>query len=376
MKPFLEDCFGNASSTFHSRGLKSSEAIVKARQQLAQLLDADPESIIFTSGGTESCLHAFLGVLRYHLQNKKSVPACILSNVEHPAVNESANLLRELKGVLKLVVSVDEDGQLNEAELRELFAANPNSIVSFMLANNETGVVFPVARLSALAKEFGAIVHCDATQVVGKLPISFPELGVDLLSLSAHKFGGPKGVGALLVRKGCAWAAVMPGGGQESGRRGGTEAVAQIVGLGAAAEFKSKLLASGLSQKLERVRDVFESELRDRLENVAFHAVNSERLPNTSSVYIPGVNAIDIRASLTDLGIVVSTGSACASSHATASPVLQAIGRSAAECLSVFRVSFGVEHTEDMARQVAENMARLVNKDLEKRNEEMKALLS
>lgn len=374
MRVYNEECFGNASSTFHSQGKIASDAIATARTQLAQLLDADITEVIFTSGGTESCLHAFLGVLRYHLSRKNKISASILSAVEHPAVCESATLLEELSGVTKIIVPVDEQGQLNEEVFRQQLEAKPNSLVSIMLANNETGIIFPVAQLCSIAKQHGAVVHCDATQVVGKLPVSFSRLGVDLLSLSAHKFGGPKGVGALLVKKEASWVPVMPGGGQESGRRGGTEAVAQIVGLGAAAKLKSESLTGGLSVQLEEVRGVFESKLRQLLSDVVFHGEQQERLPNTSNVYIPGVNAIAIRAVLADIGIVVSTGSACASSHATASAVLQAIGRTPNECLSVFRVSFGKEHSSEDAKQVAEQIGRLAIEDRAKRKKELEEL--
>ena len=383
MKPFLERCYGNASSTFHSLGKEAFDALEHARHQLASLLDTKAEQVLFTSGGTESCLNAFLGVLRQRIQNNSNISKIIITAVEHPAVQESAVLLSELCGVETITIGVDSLGELDFKSLEDSLRSNPGALLSVMYANNESGIFFPIEKIVALARAHGATIHCDATQAVGKVPISFAGIGVDMLSLSAHKFGGPKGVGALLLRPDCQWSPVMPGGGQEFGKRGGTQAVAQIVGLGAAAAYRQELLKGDFVEKSQKIRDSFEQSLRSKIAEVEFHGELLEktsakaitRLPNTSSVYIPNVNAIEVRNQLAQSGIVVSTGSACASSHTSASPTLLAMGRTATECVSVFRVSFGLEHSLEDATTIAEELAKLSIADRDLRRVELDSLI-
>lgn len=370
MLPYFSDSFGNASSTFHRRGKEAAAALDQARERLAQLIDAEPEQIVFTSGGTESCVQAFLGVLRAQVH----LPAIAISAVEHPAVQECAALVKAFHPLEVGTISVDSVGKLDMESFESFLRSYPGALVSLMAGNNETGILFPIKELAAQAQENGAIFHCDATQIVGKQPLSFKKLGVDLLSLSAHKFGGPKGIGALVLRDTAKWQTVMPGGGQERGRRGGTEAVALIAGMGAAAKQRTTRLSQGLEDSLKKTRDTFEQILRELIPEVEFHGETEARLPNTSSVYIPGVQALAVRDRLAEKEIVLSTGSACHSTHTTGSKVLRALGRTPLECLSVFRISFGPEHNETHAREMAEALAECAIADRSQRAAELAKL--
>ena len=342
IRPYVTNEFGNPSSRTCELGEKAREALDVGRSELARLLSAKPEEIVFTSGGTESCFAAIVGAMRA-LKNKRHI---IISAVEHPAVTEAAAFARELLGAEVSIVPVDRNGELDLDKLFDSIRVN-TGLMSFMLANNETGVLFPLQEVVSMAHARGILVHTDAVQTIGKIPVHFQELGVDLLSLSAHKFGGLKGSGALLIREGTQWEPVVKGGGQERGRRGGTESVPLIAAMGEAARYRRVALDEGSFQKIKATRDFFESTVKERIPAVHVNGERAQRLPNTSSLRFEGVVAHDIIPVLAKRGIIVSAGSACKATSVEPSHVLKAMGLSTVECLSTIRFSFGLDTSRE-----------------------------
>lgn len=318
MAPFLTEIYGNPSSA-HELGRAARQAVERAREAVAAMLGAAiPGEIVFTSGGTESDNWAITAALSG--ANKRHI---ITTQVEHEAVRNLADRL-ENEGVRVTRLGVDELGNIDLEQLRsELFPET--TVVSVMHANNETGVLFPIREIASIVKEHsGALVHVDGVNAAGKIPIDLKSTEIDLYSISGHKFHGPKGIGALYVRSGVELLPWFTGGGQESGKRAGTEAVHQIAGLGAAAELVQDM---GTMERVRGLRDELESRV---LENIPNSRVNGNpnperRLPNTSNISFENANGEVIMARLNDMGIYVSTGSACASADHTASPVLQAM---------------------------------------------------
>jgi cysteine desulfurase len=322
------DLTGNASSV-HAWGRRARSTVEDARESVAALVGAKPDWVVFTAGGTEANNLALRGV---------SVASVAASAVEHPSVLKARSDIREIPVDANGVVGIDAIGQAD--------------LVSVMLANNETGVVQPVARVAEIAKINGALVHCDAVQAAGRMKIAMTALGADLMSLSAHKIGGPQGVGALIVRPGVRLDAVQTGGGQERGARAGTENVAGIAGFGAAA-------AEALSdlprmQALEHLRNKLEAGLRVAAPEVEIFGVNAERLSNTSCIALPAVSA-ESQLMVFDLaGVMVSSGSACSSGKVAKSHVLQAMGVADDIAETAIRVSLGWTTTEaDIDRFIA-----------------------
>jgi len=322
---------GNASSV-HQAGRKARARIDKARQQVADLVGAPAKNVIFTSGGTEADNLALRGFGPRHL---------IVSGIEHGAILAPAFLLDRDAAI----VDVDEQGRVDLDALEAALAASDGpALVSLMLANNETGVIQPVAEAAEIAHAHDALLHCDAIQGAGKITIDINELGADLLSLSAHKFGGPQGVGALVMREDRTVLAQMVGGGQEMGRRSGTENVAGIAGFGEAARLAAEDLAE--FAKLAKLRD----DLEDRLAEIAparkIIGADADRVPNTSCVTMPGVRS-DTQVMALDLaGIAVSAGSACSSGKVSASHVLDAMGMEMDEAMTAIRVSLERDTTQ------------------------------
>jgi cysteine desulfurase len=355
IRPYLSDEFGNPSSKTNSLGIRAREAIEKAREQLGCFLGAEPEEVIFTSGGTEANFSALVGVFRAQREKRH----LILSAVEHPAVSETAKFLREMCGVEYTQISVDCSGQLNLDQLNR--AIRPDTaVLSVMLANNETGVLSPLREIVEFAHTRKLLVHTDAVQAIGKVPLDFHELGVDLLSLSAHKFGGVKGAGALFVRTGTAWEGVVKGGGQESGRRGGTESVPLIAALGEAARIRKQQMSEGLLEHVRSIRDFFEQALVERIPQCRINGTSSPRTPNTSSVLIEDTLAQDVISLLNQQGIILSAGSACKTASPEPSHVLRAMGLTTVDCLSTVRFSFGAEHTRETVLHVLDILCQTV----------------
>lgn len=347
MEPYFARTFGNASSPYAvSRDARS--AVDRARAQVAALIGAQSDEIVFTAGGTESDNGALWGVALANLEQRGHV---IISAVEHPAVSETALALREL-GFTISYAAANSDGVVSaEAVARRL---QPDTLlVSVMAVNNEVGVCQPIAEVAALLQGHGVLLHTDAVQAAGKIAVDVGMWGVDLLSLSAHKFGGPKGVGALFVRRGVKLRSWVRGGAQERGRRAGTENVPSIVGMGAAAEAAQCDLESNRQQW---------SALRERLEMALLAlggTINGQavpRAPHITSVALSGHRAESLALNLDLRGFAVGTGSACASGALEPSHVLTVMGLSQAAARASLRVSLGTQST---MREIEEFLTEL-----------------
>ncbi len=324
---------GNASSV-HEEGRKARAVIETARDVIARELGTIAPTIVFTSGGSESCNQALCGV---------SASRIIVSSVEHPCVLEAARAA----GCQVDVADVDEAGVVDLQALEQLLDDGEGRVlVSVMLANNETGAIQPVRDVVAIAQKHNALVHCDAVQAFGKIPVNFGLLGVDMLSVSAHKLGGPQGVGALVVRDGLPVAPLIAGGGQELRRRAGTENTAGIAGFAAAAR-----AASQTESDIKGLRLQIESVLEDGPGEVVVFSADVDRLPNTVCFALNGLEA-DTALMAFDLdGIAVSSGSACSSGKVQSSHVLEAMGAGEIATKSAIRVSLGWSSTvEDVSR--------------------------
>lgn len=343
MLPYLREEFGNPSS-IHSHGQRAKAALYDAREQVAGLIGASPNEILFTSGGTEADNLAILGVLdgaeggRSHL---------ITSVVEHHAVLDTMKALAK-KGVPVTFLKVDRAGKVSSGELEKALGSE-TLLVSIMHANNETGVVQPIAELSRLAHEAGAYFHTDAVQSVGKIPVNVDALGVDLLSLSGHKIYGPKGIGALYVRRGVKIRPVFRGGGQERARRPGTENLAGIVGLGHAGQLAEAELHHGAS-RLAALRDELTRNVLARIPGSRVNGANGgcvERTPNTVNFSFDGVEGETLIIALDLKGCAVSTGAACSSGTVEPSHVLMAMGLGPERVQGSIRVSLGKYTTSE-----------------------------
>ena len=323
---------GNPSSV-HGFGRDVRKRIEDAREQIAALIGCSPPELVFTAGGTEANNTALSGAGRRVL---------IVSAIEHPAVLRTAEAVAEEH----IVLPVDGEGLLDMASLDKALAAHgPEALVSVMLANNETGVIQPVAEIAARATAAGALVHCDAVQAPGRIPVSFAGLGVDMMSIAAHKFAGPKGIGALVVRSGLEIAPLIHGGGQERGLRGGTENAAGIVGFGTAAQLAQGDLAR--AGQIAALRDRLEARLRETEPDVVIFSEGASRLPNTSCLTMPGVQSETQVMGLDLAGVAVSAGSACSSGKVEPSHVLRALGAADAVGGCAIRVSMGWATTEE-----------------------------
>jgi cysteine desulfurase len=321
MAEVAQEYFGNPSSS-HCFGRTAAGLVLQARQQVADLLRADSAEINFTSGGTESDNLALKGVV-LPLLCRGLKPHVIVSAVEHPAILESC-LFLERAGAEITRLSVAADGTLEPDQVAA--AIRPETVlVSLMLANNETGVIFPLDKVSAITRDRGILLHTDAVQALGKVPIDVSDLGVDLLSLSGHKVYGPKGIGALWLRSGVELEPLLHGGGQESGLRSGTENLIGIAALGCACELLRKNMGEE-GVRIERLRNEIEAGLADALGGqLIFHGHRQLRVPNTISLSVPYLDGEALLAHLDMEGIAVSAGSACSSAEHQGSPVLRAM---------------------------------------------------
>ncbi len=340
MQPFLTEFYGNPSSGYDF-GRESKKAVVNARRQVTELLGASDENeIIFTSGGTESDNQAILGTL----ENNEYKRHIVTTQVEHEAVRKVCDKL-EQNNYEVTRLEVDENGELNLDKLKNALRKD-TAVVSVMLANNETGILFPVEEIAEIVKAHStAVFHVDGVNAVGKISIDLKNTGIDLFSISGHKFHAPKGIGALYVKNGVELSPLLIGGGQENGRRAGTEAIHQIVGLGAAAEFVEDVSAMN---EMRRLRDRLENEILNKIPNSRLNGTNesNKRLPNTSNISFPNLNGEAILAKLNDRGICVSTGSACNAETHTASPVLQAMNIPYSDAMGAIRFSLGRFNSE------------------------------
>ncbi len=352
MQPYFSELYGNPSS-LHSFGGNIAHKIEEARARLAALLGADEDEIIFTGCGTESDATAIHSALTT-FPDKRHI---VTSVVEHPAV---LGLCEHLEGAGYQVtyLSIDEQGRLDLGELAEA-VTDDTAIVSIMHANNESGVVFPLDDIAQIVKERGCLLHTDAVQSVGKLPLDMTDTPVDFLSLSGHKLHGPKGVGALFVRRGTAYAPLLLGGHQEDNRRAGTENVASIVGLGKAAQ----LAAQNMEQEQTRVRamrDRLQEELLARCPDTIVNGADSPRLPNTLNISFGYIEGESITLMLDELGICVSTGSACSSGSLEVSHVIQRMKVPEMFAHGSIRISLSRYNTEQEIDYVIEQLPPIV----------------
>jgi cysteine desulfurase len=335
MQPYFGEHFGNASS-MHRQGQEARAAVERARGAVARLLEARESEIVFTSGGTESDNLAISGLAR-------EGDHVITSTTEHHAVLNVCRHLEEV-GCEVTYVPVDGRGLVDPADVKR--ALRPNTkLISIMLANNETGVLQPVAEIGKIAAEAGVYFHTDAVQAAGKIPMRVDEIGCDLLTISAHKLHGPQGVGALYVRKGTALAAMMYGGRHERSRRAGTENVPGIVGVGKAAELARAGLERGDNQSIGEMRDGMERELLSQVEFASVNGAGAPRVPNTTNICFDGIEGEATVIALDLKGLAVSTGAACSSGAIEPSHVLLAMGLPSERARASIRFSLGRQTT-------------------------------
>jgi cysteine desulfurase len=355
MLPWLADHYGNPSSGYRF-GRDARKAVERAREQVATLIGAQPGEIVFTSGGTESNNAA----IRSALALRPDCRTLVSSTVEHSAVEEVLKHHQSTGYGLRLN-PVDSTGQLDLEAWRMSLAEGSVAIASLILANNETGVLSPLAQAAAIAAEHGVYFHTDAVQAVGKIPLNVSALTVHALSLSAHKLHGPKGIGALYLNRHARFEPQTLGGGQEQDRRSGTENVPAIVGFGVAAELAVRHLAE--AGRIAALRDAFEAAVIAELPDVAINGEPANRLPNTSNLYFPGVDGEGILILLDEAGVCCSPGSACSTGAVQPSRIVRAMGHSAARARSSVRFSLSrftsAEEIEAAAAAVVKAVGKL-----------------
>ena len=340
MDPYFCENYGNASSLY-DLGYKSKEAINEARIKVAKVLNAKPNEIYFTSCGSESDNLALKGVARANRQKGNHI---ITSKIEHPAVLNTCRQL-EKEGFKVTYLNVNKNGFVDLEELKN--SINSNTIlVSIMFANNEVGTIQPIKQIANIAHKYNAIFHTDAVQAVGNVKIDVQEMGIDLLSMSAHKFYGPKGVGALYVRKNVNFVQLQNGGHQENDKRAGTENVAGIVGLGKAIELADKNMEEN-NKKLLELRQYFLEQIKNKMPYIRINGDLNNRLPGNINISFLYVNGKDIVKMLANYGICTSSGSACSSGLPQPSHVLLAMGLNEGIAKSSLRITLGKENTKE-----------------------------
>jgi len=352
MLPFFREFHGNPSS-IHAEGSRAREAIDEARALVAGLIGAAPEEVHFTSGGSEADNWALKGGINAAAGRRR----ILVSKVEHHAVWQTCQYLAKQGRIIEYL-PVDADGRVDPDAVAALLGEEV-ALVTVMHANNETGVIQPVDQIGPLTRHAGVPFHIDAVQSFGKIPVHVDELGADMLALSAHKINGPKGVGALYIRRGTKVENLLEGGGHEYGRRGGTENVAGIVGFGRAAELAVASMAKA-TQRIELLRDRLEQKLVDAVEAVVVNGGGAERLANTLNLAFSGVEAEGIVLGLDLAGIAVSSGSACSAGTSAPSHVLLAMGLEPRLAAAAVRFSLGKDTTEAEVDRVVEVLPPLV----------------
>ncbi|WP_068114905.1 cysteine desulfurase NifS [Tropicimonas marinistellae] len=355
MLPFFSEQFGNASS-IHAFGEDVGSALRKARRSLQALIGAEfDHEIIFTSGGTESNNAAIRSALAANPQRTEF----ITSAVEHPAILSLADWLEKHEGITVHRIPVDKEGRLDIDAYREALNSK-TALVSFMWANNETGTIFPVDGLAELAHEAGALFHTDAVQAVGKVPIDLKSTEIDMMSLSSHKLHGPKGLGALYVRKGVRFRPLLRGGHQERGRRGGTENAPAIIGLGKAADLTLATMAGDLP-RIAALRDRLEEGIVEKVGHCFVTGDARDRLPNTTTIAFEYIEGEAILMLLNKQGIAASSGSACTSGSLEPSHVLRAMDIPFTAAHGAIRFSLSRETTEAEVDRVIEAVPAIID---------------
>ena len=365
MLPFLTKYYGNPSSGY-AFAARARKAVDLARERLAALLGCAPSEIVFTSGGTESNNAVIRSALAYSAvaaakagQFEPRGKHVVASAVEHSAVLRPCQDLEKCDCAVTFL-RVDRDGTVDLAEL-EAALRPETALVSIMWANNETGVLFPVEKIAEICRQRDVLFHTDAVQAVGKIPIRLRETAINFLSLSAHKFHGPKGVGALYVNGRTRFGPLIAGGGQENGRRGGTENVAGIVGLGKAAELALKYLAEGKGS-VHSMRDRFEKAILESVSGASVNGTGALRIPNTSSLSFEGIESSNALLLLDRHGICCSAGSACRTGSQEASHVLRAMNPNGDGARRSLRFSFGRFNSEAEIDRAIEIVPKVIEK--------------
>jgi len=354
MLPYFTQFYGNPSS-MHTFGGNVGMKVKEARAKVADLIGAQPEEIVFTSCGTESDSTAIWAALRSHPEKKHIV----VSKVEHPAVKNLAEYLAR-HGYRISFVPVNRQGNLDLDYLYD-HLSDETALVSLMWANNETGVIFPIEEIAAKVHSRGIVFHTDAVQAVGKVPINLADYQVDLMSLSGHKLHAPKGIGTLFVRRGTKFAPFLLGGHQEHGRRGGTENVASIIGLGKAAELAADRMTEE-NQKVHALRDRLEKELLSRIPSATVNGDTDNRLPNTTSIAFEFVEGEAILLMMDEFNICASSGSACTSGSLEPSHVLRAMGVPFTAAHGSIRFSLSVYNTDADIDLVIEKLPPIIER--------------
>lgn len=358
MLPYFTEKFGNAASRNHAFGWEAEEAVETARKQLAHLIHADAKELVFTSGATESDNLALKGVLEMYREKGEHI---ITSVTEHRAILDTAKALETKRGAKVTYLPVDKTGRVNPDDVRNAMT-DRTILVSIMMANNEIGTINPIKEIGKIAKEKGVLFHCDATQGVGKIPVNVQEMGIDLMSFSAHKIYGPKGIGALYVRKKAPRVRIAPiidGGGHERGMRSGTLPVPLIVGFGKAAELCEQEM-SAESVRLAALRDRLQAGITNVLEAVYLNGHPTERLPhnlNLSFAYVEGESLL-----MGVKEIALSSGSACTSATLEPSYVLRALGVGSDLAHSSIRFGLGRFNTEEEIEYTIKRMIETVTR--------------
>lgn len=350
MLPFLQEEYGNPSSIY-SKGRKIKEEITKSRQNIAQLLHANPSEILFTSCGSESNVTAIMSAVKNN-PNKKHI---ITTKVEHASIMETMSYLE--KNDYKITyLSVDEKGRLSLEELKSAIEED-TLLIAIMMANNEIGNIYPIKEIGEMAKEHHILFHCDAVQAIGKIPINVKELNVDTLSFSGHKIHAPKGIGVLYVKESTPFTPLIFGH-QENNRRGGTENVPYIIGIGTSAKlilednYKS-------TEYIKNLRDKMEEKIKQNISAVMIYGDIENRMPNTSNIAFKGVKGDELLLVLESFNIFVSTGSACNAYNAEPSHVLTACKANLSD-YSPIRISLGTDNTEEEIEQFVKTLINVV----------------
>ncbi len=354
MMPYFSEFYGNPSS-MHFFGGQVQKKVNEAREQVADFLGAEPSEIVFTSCGTESDNAAIFGTLDSYPEKRHF----ITTRVEHPAINNVSTYLSR-KGYRVTELSVDREGRLDLDELKEAITEQ-TVLVSIMYANNETGVVFPIEEVGKILKGRGIPFHTDGVQAAGKIPLNMKQSTVDLLSVSGHKLHAPKGIGILFIRKGTKFSPFMIGGHQEKGRRGGTENVPYIIGMGKACELAKKHLDTE-NTRVKALRDYLETRLLEKIPNTLINGDQVHRLPNTLSVSFEYVEGESILLLLSDLGICASSGSACTSGSLEPSHVLRAMGVPFTAAHGSIRFSLSIYNTKEEMDYIIEHLPPIIQR--------------
>ena len=361
MFPYFIEAYGNPSSLY-KLGRTAKVGIEEARKHVANLINCDKNEIYFTSGGTESDNTALKGVMYLNKNKRKHL---ITTKIEHHAILNTCKTLEE-NGYKVTYLNVDKDGIINLEELINAITKD-TILISVMFANNEIGSIQPIKKIGKIAKEKGIIFHTDAVQACANVRIDVKEMNIDMLSLSGHKIGAPKGIGALYVNKNIEFKNLIDGGHQEREKRAGTENVPGMIGLGEACKIAKNNMNSHV-KKLKELRDLYFSEIQNQVSDIKINGSIEHRLPGNSNVSFKGINGSELLMKLDEKGICASAGSACSSGSSMPSHVLTAIGVTSEYAEGTLRVTFGDENTQEDVEYLVDNLTQIVkeirNKDI------------